>query len=235
MIWTYALAVDVARVVETPTYDIICNHSRDHAGFSSKGGGLQLKETGLFEKIPCYLLEPMFCCASKQKSSFHLPEVCRQIYSETATLAYHINTFLLSDEGYNPKWTWAKYLTKRQRNAITSIRMSYCDIKYFVHGAPQSLTARTFPNLERIWITEIAVTHYKTWVAFLPRGGTDNPNQPFHTPEERDRTCVEFFDSIILPKLNELHGDGVQVILIKSKRSGAIETESDDETETEDD
>jgi hypothetical protein len=32
---------------------------------------------------------------NKQLSAFHLPEVCRQIYAETATLAYSTNTFLL--------------------------------------------------------------------------------------------------------------------------------------------
>lgn len=36
---------------------------------------------------------------STVESAFHLPEVCRQIYTETATLGYALNTFLFNGAG----------------------------------------------------------------------------------------------------------------------------------------
>jgi hypothetical protein len=58
----------------------------------------------------------------RQLSAFHLPEVCRQIYAETATLAYSTNTFLLCS--HDPFWLpWIRALSLTQREAITSIEL----------------------------------------------------------------------------------------------------------------
>ena len=44
--------------------------------------------------------------ALAQGTAFHFPEVCRQIYAETATLAYAINTFILpSSQGRDQRFS----------------------------------------------------------------------------------------------------------------------------------
>jgi hypothetical protein len=144
---------------------------------------------------------------------------------ETATLAYSINTFLLSDNGYCPERAWAKDLTFGQRNAISSIQITSCDLKYFLQDAVLPLTADNFPNLKRIWITEAAVIHFMVWEAPLLNGGPQNARFFGPTMEECIQTSVEFFNSNLLPKLNKLHGDSVQVVLIKARKADAIESE----------
>jgi hypothetical protein len=62
---------------------------------------------------------------NRQLSAFHLPEVCRQIYAETATLAYSTNTFLIGP--YTSDWIRALSLT--QRRAITRVELD-CIYKY---------------------------------------------------------------------------------------------------------
>jgi hypothetical protein len=52
-----------------------------------------------------------------------LPPVCRQIYVETATLAYSTNTFVVPRGASQTKWIEA--LLPAQRNAITKVHLYY--------------------------------------------------------------------------------------------------------------
>jgi hypothetical protein len=63
----------------------------------------------------------------RQLSTFHLPEVCRQIYAETAILAYSTNTFALFplDSG------WVGTLSQIQRKAITRVELN--DLYKYLH------------------------------------------------------------------------------------------------------
>jgi hypothetical protein len=56
----------------------------------------------------------------RQPSAFHLPEVCRQIYAETATLAYSTNTFAL----FPLDLGWFETLSQTQRKAITRVEIN---------------------------------------------------------------------------------------------------------------
>jgi hypothetical protein len=53
----------------------------------------------------------------RQLAAFHLPEVCRQIYAETATLAYSTNTFLPCGA------EWIRALSLTQRRAISRVEL----------------------------------------------------------------------------------------------------------------
>ncbi|KAJ4372527.1 hypothetical protein N0V83_004302 [Neocucurbitaria cava] len=84
-------------------------------------------------------------------SSFHLPEVCRQIYSETATLGYALNTFSIGwAVGYEV--AWANQLLPAQKNAVASVAPS--DVlffaRYIVLRNPRGFLSATFPNLKSI-------------------------------------------------------------------------------------
>jgi hypothetical protein len=56
----------------------------------------------------------------RKLSAFHLPEVCRQIYAETATLAYSTNTFAL----FPLDLGWVETLSRTQRKAITRVEIN---------------------------------------------------------------------------------------------------------------
>ena len=231
LIWTYALRVDVVQGFEAPTFNIECDNLGYHPHGTSrfKGGGLYTKEDGGFLAAPCFSAEPKYCCATKQKSAFHLPEVCRQIYSETATLAYSINTFLLSRRGEHPEGGWAKKLTAGQRNAISSVQMNNEDLEPFLRTNREPLTEKVFPNLKRIWVTEATMRHYKTWKSFIRY----NANIPRHPDEDRDLSHIEYFDLVIVPNLKKVHGNDIQIKLI---RVDEVETaEAEPEAETDDD
>jgi hypothetical protein len=68
--------------------------------------------------------------------AFHLPEVCRQLYAETAVLAYTLNTFIVDSHflDYN---TWASKLMPAQRNSIKYVVASQ---DFFSHHASDQHT-----------------------------------------------------------------------------------------------
>lgn len=81
-------------------------------------------------------------------SAFHLPEVCRQIYSEAALLGFKLNTFLISH--------WSSYsdLGRRQiflgqRECITTVRLMP-DSFFRTRFQGKSLRNNGFPNLTRV-------------------------------------------------------------------------------------
>jgi hypothetical protein len=94
VIWTFAVGVDLVFI-----------RQKSKCPLRAKGYGVSFDgEMRRFEE-------------DRQLSAFHLPEVCRQIYAETATLAYSTNTFLL----YGTEWIRALSLT--QRRAISRVEL----------------------------------------------------------------------------------------------------------------
>ncbi len=95
------------------------------------------------------LSDPPSLTFSAHLPVFHIPEVCRQIYAETAIMIYKLNTF---DLYYEPERTimWSRNMLPAQRNAITSITL---DIFFYRNYAKvlggQSFEA-FFPNLKRL-------------------------------------------------------------------------------------
>jgi len=55
------------------------------------------------------------------KSALHLPETCRQIYNETATLVYQLNTFVLKGSMMNPEAYM--FRTSAQMLAVRTIQL----------------------------------------------------------------------------------------------------------------
>ncbi|KAF2001226.1 hypothetical protein P154DRAFT_575293 [Amniculicola lignicola CBS 123094] len=85
-------------------------------------------------------------------SAFHLPEVCRQIYSEIAVFGYSRSTFIIHECGPD----FGLRLTQAARNEITSIELSTEDA-VSLQTCPawyQFLLDKTklFPNLKRLGI-----------------------------------------------------------------------------------
>lgn len=92
-------------------------------------------------------------------SAFHLPEVCRQIYAETATLAYpgtifNLISWDLNGGGIIPEWSAG--LTNAHNNAITDIVANepiFCFyyVKSFGNMCPYGL-CKVFPGLQRLHV-----------------------------------------------------------------------------------
>jgi hypothetical protein len=95
----------------------------------------------------------------RQHAAFHLPEVCRQIYSETAILAYKSNAFQIGFL-HGP---WIERLLPAQRDVITSVQPTTLVAEAYSGSAMsqareflrEPLRSR-FPNLARIEITHEA-------------------------------------------------------------------------------
>jgi hypothetical protein len=101
-------------------------------------------------------------------SAFHLPEVCRKIYSETATLGYSLNTFVITSSHLNYN-NWATGLLLAYRRAIQNIEPdpSYLE-SLTVRRLVRPIKSRDFPELTTIMVSNIALDYisykYKrTW------------------------------------------------------------------------
>jgi hypothetical protein len=93
-------------------------------------------------------------------SGFRLPEVCRQIYSETSLIAYGQSTFELENRDLDR--TGLKFLMPVKTREITSIEMSpegMCRryIWYPVSWIRESIRDGFCPNLRRIIIGRLAL------------------------------------------------------------------------------
>ncbi|KAF1949429.1 hypothetical protein CC80DRAFT_271733 [Byssothecium circinans] len=95
------------------------------------------------------------------RSCFRLPEVSRQIYSETATLVYSNTIFgfgLGLHKNFELVRTWADGLVQAQRNAITDVSVNA--IEFFVIRkalfSQKDLVPmrRIFPALQRIHVSD---------------------------------------------------------------------------------
>jgi hypothetical protein len=111
-------------------------------------------------------------------SAFHLPEVCRQIYSETAVLAYKLNIFIIGIGIGRSNKKWIKKLLSAQRDAITAIAPTDRFLDSYICCLNKKSIKDTFPNLE---FMEVAASAFRR-LMFYGRScqGTDD----FDTQEE---------------------------------------------------
>lgn len=107
-------------------------------------------------------------------SAFHLPEVCRQIYSETALLAYRLSPFTFENM-YGEHVSSVRRLKLVQKKAICSIEFSVQALEFCLRSKIYDEDKqckpfkRVFPNLERIIISE-RIRHYAhtVWACAKP-------------------------------------------------------------------
>ena len=144
-----------------------------------------------------------------QGTAFHLPETCRQIYAETATLGYATNTFVCHPRPIDlgilrletPRW----YLERRaaQMSAITSIQAFDYDVwEYLLCNESWTFRSR-FPGLEEVFIP--------SWPRTI-RVGRDLESQHKH----------------IRARINEKEGAGLRVVFAPAygKRSVSVRRRS---------
>jgi hypothetical protein len=132
-----------------------------------------------------------------QPTAFRLPEVCRQIYSETATLAYKLNSFIIDlDVDGNREVLMA--ILPAQRDAITSVVPESIFFEIYVTNKPVKPLRTTFPNLKRI---EVPSGSLELIISF----------QRYSDPAKRMWT-KEQWSSWVVNEVKEKEGDDVEIV-----------------------
>lgn len=101
-------------------------------------------------------------------AAIHLPQVCRQIYHETATLVYSSNIFVFRhfDLMNQELKAWVASLIPAQRDAITDIELSHSDVlTNFWPMGRNFVYKELLPGLKRI--------HSFKWVCGIPNPASE--------------------------------------------------------------
>ena len=161
-------------------------------------------------------------------AAFHLPEVSRQVYSETATLAYQSNIWVIRAMKPCGKYVYGfTNLLPAQRNAITSVAPTNDCLSFSLgYGYFPGSMRINFPNIKRIHLTALGVDTIRRdkW--------SDNR---FWNDEDQKRTRKQW-EELITARLKKEVGDDIEVIIEKGEESGPLRaSESEDEQDEEDD
>jgi hypothetical protein len=122
--------------------------------------------------------------------AFYLQQVCRQIYVETATLAYSTNTFKVPRGA--SQTTWIEALLPAQRNAITKVNLYY----------PWNFTDedKNYPSLKDSGIRNLKHLDVTINVPYNLRVHLQNSYLPFHS------TISESWNDSVKHKVKKVHG-----------------------------
>lgn len=148
-------------------------------------------------------LEAGPCDTPTVLSAFHLPEVCRQIYTETATLAYLGNIFHLQHsylDGYEFFQEWSDGLIPAQRDAVMDIAVAEEFMESYFFDYPDSLFRDGLPGLKRVHLRDCDLCVFK----FMCTECHDRPPSDVVTGEDFKRWIQEM--------VSEREGDGVEVV-----------------------
>jgi hypothetical protein len=104
------------------------------------------------------------------RQAFHLHQVCRQMYVETATLAYSINTFKVPRGASQTKWI--EPLLPAQRNAITKVHLYY--------NRCLTIEVRDHPSLKDSGLRNLTHLNVTVNVPHHMRLHLQNSYLPFH-------------------------------------------------------
>ncbi|KAJ4345258.1 uncharacterized protein N0V89_011388 [Didymosphaeria variabile] len=153
MIWRYAMTGNVVKISEDDErslYDDVKTWEKIQVAF--QGHAVQVQDEG----SPTRWRNAFYLHEDTPVAAFHLPEVSRQIYTETATLAYPDTVFYL-DTG---RWgaplfvqTWSATLTPAHKDAITDISINKNYLEYYLNESRRSFRAN-LPALKRIHVDE---------------------------------------------------------------------------------
>ena len=110
---------------------------------------------------------------TQPKAAFHLPEVCRQIYAETATMGYSGNQFSFIGE-ISLKYGredgpdgalegWCRELLPAQVNAVTCIRPHWHDFQDYLSKENMRTFKQLFPRLKNLRVPSRAVNCHAEW------------------------------------------------------------------------
>jgi hypothetical protein len=105
-----------------------------------------------------------FHSTTRKPAAFHLPEVCRQIYAETALISYKTNTFVCTEVVVSRRHPMARLMAAHRR-AIKSLELFPYECACIVHGSDTALVSilRAWPNICRVIVTPEAMNWVRIW------------------------------------------------------------------------
>lgn len=124
-------------------------------------------------------------------ASFHLPEVCRQIYSEAALTAYQQNIFMFESTS-----EWFDCLRAVQRKAIESVEIGAGRLYATMKISQVVLMTNTLPNLRYILVSAPALRHAQNWYA-ISGGSQNSTDKDWH--------------GAVMRRLREVNGDNIKI------------------------
>jgi hypothetical protein len=194
-IWTLAVKVDRAQV--TPSL----HHWTYKPTTPQKGGAVAIEEDGgIIMQHP----DPDLggCCPTRQCGAFHLPEVCRQIYVEAATLAYSSNIFTVDRRFFLLK-NWARTsLLPAQRDAIAAVELDKDVLRdYLLYQPRRPLVACGLRNLTHVHVS------LHTQIDYLRDYPLGSPTRPYNA----DVWC--WLEEEFKAKFKQTEGTDLAVIL----------------------
>lgn len=105
-------------------------------------------------------IRPLYIDSMSRQSfirpTFQLQKVCRQLYVETASIVYTLNTF-----GFNNYQTfdrWTKQLSVGQKRLVASVDMPSEYMRLYRNGT-RKLFREKFPNIKRIGV-DLSCAYY---------------------------------------------------------------------------
>lgn len=127
-------------------------------------------------------------------AAFHLPEVCRQIYSEAALTAYQQNVFIFNGPT-NQNESRLDLLMEVQRSAIKSVEIGSLRLWLTVADKQVAPMTDSLPNLEHILVSAAALEY--TCYALSWQDWWVDVNEKWQT--------------VVLRKLREVYGDQIKI------------------------
>ena len=135
-------------------------------------------------------------------SAFRLPEVCRQIYSETATLTYSGCVFQLQAENMEASeffGHWVGSLLPAQKEVVADVGLSEMFMESYLFEDPMSFR-KGLAGLERVHLRDCDLDVLR----FMCTECHDELSEEVVTAED--------FKAWVRERVAEMEGDGVEVV-----------------------
>lgn len=137
----------------------------------------------------------------KLQTAFHLPEVCRQVYSETALTAYQQSTFIFENHHMTTR-NAITHLMAAQRRAIESVQVTPAVLrihlsKDFLQRHKPLTHKHKLPNLKTIVVPRAALGYLRWW--------------PWISKSIPDPRGDDELQAYIVRKLKAIYSDHVEV------------------------
>jgi hypothetical protein len=201
-IWALAMG---GQYVKTPGFATYIERGgyKTHCGYTTKGGAMLYPPFRELKWPRVRHIEDPFPRHQEMKvpSAFHLPEVCRQVYSETAILGYSSNTLLLPRQHSFPR-NWATGLLPAYRRAITRVEPEPRYLCELVGGHKGLRPIKTLglPGLITIVVSRMALSYVSSYY------------RDYESDEDEEDETDEEWQQWIKEMIKKSHGDDIEVV-----------------------
>ncbi|KAF2831131.1 hypothetical protein CC86DRAFT_463099 [Ophiobolus disseminans] len=137
-----------------------------------------------------------------QPTAFHLPEVCRQIYCDTAIMAYQRHIFIVDSFDLGEESQFIAALLPAQRNAVVAVGPKTRFFESYVSNHYGKVFRKRFPGLKRIEVAPDALSLIQSFNRHEDKNGS-------WSDEEWKQWAVE--------KVQQREGDDVEVVFTEKE------------------